>query len=52
MQPDGKYAASARSAALPMVPIERLVAHLERCSAMDETRWIREFREWIGGGMK
>ncbi|MGD9636624.1 MAG: Uma2 family endonuclease [Pirellulales bacterium] len=51
LKPDGKYAAAVRSVALPMVPIERLVVHLERCSAMDETSWIREFRQWIRSGM-
>jgi hypothetical protein len=49
---EGQYGASPQSAALPMVPIQRLVEHLERCAAMDETSWIREFRQWIRGGMK
>jgi Uma2 family endonuclease len=52
LRQDGKYAAAAQSAALPMVPIQRLVEHLERCSVMDETSWIREFRHWIRDGMK
>jgi Uma2 family endonuclease len=51
-QGDGKYAVVERSAALPMVPTQRLVEHLERCRAMDETTWIREFRQWVRDGMK
>ena len=52
LQAGGTYAIAERSAALPMVPISRLVDHLERCGAMDETSWIREFRQWIRGGMQ
>jgi Uma2 family endonuclease len=52
LQPDGKYAVAPRSAALPMVPMHRLVEHLERCQGMDETTWIREFRQWIRAGMQ
>lgn len=48
----GQYAAASQSAALPMVPIQRLVEHLERCAAMDETSWIRAFRQWVRGGLK
>lgn len=49
---EAQYTATHKSAALPTVPVQRLVEHLERCSAMDETTWIREFRQWIRGGMK
>jgi Uma2 family endonuclease len=51
LQSSGQYAAAERSVALPMVAIDKLVAHLERCQAMDETSWIREFRQWIRAGM-
>jgi Uma2 family endonuclease len=52
LQSQGQYDVVERSAALPMVPVRRLVEHLERCGAMDETSWIRSFRQWIRGGMK
>jgi len=51
LQTSGQYAVAERSAALPMVPIHKLVEHLERSSAIDETSWIREFRRWVQGGL-
>lgn len=52
LQAGGQYEVAERSAALPLVPIARLVEHLDRCGAMDETSWIREFRQWVRSGMK
>jgi Uma2 family endonuclease len=52
LQPNGKYAVSDKSAALPMVATRKLVKHLARCESMNETAWIRQFRDWVRGGMK
>jgi Uma2 family endonuclease len=52
LQSGGQYVVAEQSAALPMAPIPRLVEYLDRCGAMDETSWIREFRQWIRGGLK
>jgi Uma2 family endonuclease len=52
LQADGRYMASQHSAALPAVPIHRLVAQLKSADQTDETTWIRAFRQWVRGGMK
>ncbi len=52
LQPNGQYAASVQSLALPMVSVKKLVEHLDRCNKTDETTWIREFRRWVQDGMK
>jgi Uma2 family endonuclease len=52
LQKNGQYAVVQQSAALPMVSVEKLVEHLDRCHETDETTWIRAFRQWVRGGMK
>jgi Uma2 family endonuclease len=47
-----EYAEAEKSLALPMVPVGRLVEHLDRCGETDETTWIRAFRQWVREGMK
>ncbi|MEX0612576.1 MAG: Uma2 family endonuclease [Pirellulales bacterium] len=51
LQKEGQYAVGEQSAALPMVSVEKLVEHLDRCNDMDETTWIRAFRQWVRSGM-
>lgn len=51
LQANGQYVVTERSLALPMIPIKRLTEHLERASAIDETTWIRQFRQWVRAGM-
>jgi Uma2 family endonuclease len=51
LQPTGIYAITPQSLALPMVPVSKLVEHLERSDQTDETTWIRVFRQWIRDGM-
>jgi Uma2 family endonuclease len=51
-QKSGGYAVARQSSALPMVPVEKLVEHLDRCHETDETTWIRAFRQWVRDGMK
>jgi Uma2 family endonuclease len=51
LQQDRHYAVVGKSAALPMISVEKLVEHLERYGTTDETTWIREFRRWVQGGM-
>jgi Uma2 family endonuclease len=52
LQSDGKYVIAEQSTALPMVSVKKLVAQLIACEAMNETAWIRQFRQWVRGGMK
>ena len=52
LQPNGEYAIGKQSLALPMASVSRLVEQMMRCESMNETAWIREFREWVRGGMK
>ncbi len=51
LQATGEYKVAAKSAALPTVPVKKLVEQLERCYETDETTWIRAFRQWVRGGM-
>jgi Uma2 family endonuclease len=52
LQHNGEYAVAEQSLALPMVSVQRLVEHLNRSNATDETTWIRTFRQWVRDGMK
>ena len=52
LQQNGDYAVAQKSMALPMVSIEKLTEHLDRCHETDETTWIRAFRQWVRDGMK
>ena len=52
LQPSGIYAVVQQSRALPMVSVQKLVEHLDRCDKTDETTWIRVFRQWVRNGMK
>ena len=52
LQKNGKYAVKKQSLALPMIAVEKLVEHLDRCHETDETTWIRAFRQWVREGMK
>jgi Uma2 family endonuclease len=52
LQKNGQYTVARKSSALPMVSVEKLVEHLDRCHETDETTWIRAFRQWVRGGMK
>lgn len=52
LQSDGTYFVANESAALPMVPVKKLVEHLNRYGQTDETSWIRAFRKWVRDGMK
>jgi Uma2 family endonuclease len=47
----GDYEIAAKSHALPMVSVQKLVEHLNRSGATDETTWIRAFRQWVRDGM-
>jgi Uma2 family endonuclease len=47
LQPDGAYADSAQSAALPALPPSAIVRFLEMSAELDETTLIRTFRAWI-----
>lgn len=51
LQTSAQYSVVERSLALPMVSVKRLAEHLERANAIDETTWIREFRQWVRKGM-
>jgi Uma2 family endonuclease len=48
----GQYAVADKSVALPMVSMEKLAEQLNRSFDMDETMWIRAFRQWVRDGMK
>ena len=52
LQHNSEYAISKDSLALPMVSVQKLVEHLARSSATDETTWIRAFLQWVRDGMK
>ena len=52
LQENGQYAVAEQSQALPLVRVQKLVEHLDRCDKTDETTWIRAFRQWVRGGMK
>jgi Uma2 family endonuclease len=52
LQPDGKYEIGEQSQALPMIATSKLVEQMVRCESMNETAWIRQFREWVRAGMK
>ena len=52
LQESSVYATATQSLALPMVSVEKLVEHLERCYEIDETTWIRSFRQWVRDSMK
>lgn len=52
LQTDGQFAIGERSLALPMVSVKKLVAQMVRCETMNETAWIRQFREWVRDDMK
>jgi Uma2 family endonuclease len=52
LQTDGRYSVAEQSQALPMVSVQKLVEHLNRSDQIDETTWIRAFRQWIRDGMK
>lgn len=43
----GSYKPVHRSAALPELPLSEVVKHLELRTSMDDTRLIREFRQWV-----
>jgi Uma2 family endonuclease len=47
LMPDGEYAESESSAAFPMLPLEEFRTFIARDPAIDETTWIRRFREWV-----
>jgi Uma2 family endonuclease len=51
LQQNGQYAVADKSQALPTVPVKKLIEHLDRCDATDETTWIRAFRQWVRSGM-
>jgi Uma2 family endonuclease len=51
LQSTGQYAISDRSASLPMVSVKKLVEQMKRCESMNETAWIRQFRDWVRDGM-
>jgi Uma2 family endonuclease len=51
LQNDGRYATSQQSAALPTVPVHKLVAQFKLADQTDETTWIRTFRQWVRNGM-
>jgi Uma2 family endonuclease len=51
LQHNGEYAVGEQSLALPMVSVQKLVEHLNRSGATDETTWIRAFRQWVRDGM-
>jgi hypothetical protein len=52
LQPNGKYEIGEQSQALPMVSTSKLVEQMVRCESINETAWIRQFREWVRGGME
>lgn len=49
---DGHYQESERSAALPMLPIAVVERFVRRRTEGDDTRLLREFRDWIAQALK
>jgi Uma2 family endonuclease len=47
LQADRVYRPAERSPSFPWLPLAKLAEHLERRKAIDETRWVREFRAWV-----
>jgi Uma2 family endonuclease len=52
LQKNGQYVVKNESLALPVISVQKLVEHLDRCDETDETTWIRAFRQWVRDGMK
>jgi Uma2 family endonuclease len=47
LQPDGSYAAQPISPSLPFMPLERLVDWVHAAEGVNQTTWIRRFRDWV-----
>jgi Uma2 family endonuclease len=47
LQADGTYALRPSSLSFPFLPMSDVVRFLIRGEAMDETPWVRSFRDWI-----
>lgn len=52
LQKKGQCDVKNESLALPMITVQKMVEHLDRCHETDETTWIRAFRHWVRDGMK
>ena len=47
LQPDQTYVESARSRALPFLPLDLLNQQLREVDPTNDTRWARSFRAWV-----
>lgn len=47
LQPNGEYIASEQSIAFPTLPLDEFRRFVTRDLDVDETTWIRSFRQWV-----
>jgi Uma2 family endonuclease len=47
IQPDGQYAATARSIAFPVLEAGEITAWIQKPRTESETAWVRELRRWV-----
>jgi len=52
LTPDGEYVVSESSAAFPTLPLNEFRQFVRRDPNIDETTWIRRFREWVRRTLK
>jgi Uma2 family endonuclease len=47
IQPDGRYAQAARSAAFPVLEAQEITTWIQKPGTDSETAWVKELRRWV-----